>query len=64
MAAFFQTTPIWVYAVIIGIIASGYLSFKFSLEEKRVEQKWIEQEGEVYMKRIEAERARRKQLPE
>lgn len=56
---FILTSPWWVFVVIIGIIMSGYLAIKYSLEEKRLEDEWIESEGNVYIRRMEEERERR-----
>ncbi|GAE25881.1 putative uncharacterized protein YhaL [Halalkalibacter wakoensis JCM 9140] len=58
--AFLLSSPWWVYFVLAGIVLSGYLSVKYSLEDKRTEQEWIENEGNIYMKRLEEERERRK----
>lgn len=52
-------SPWWVYLVLIGIFLSGYLSFKYSLEDKQVEKEWIEQEGNVYIERIQQEKEAR-----
>jgi hypothetical protein len=54
------SSPWWVYFVLAGIVYSGYLSVKYSLEDKRTEQEWIENEGKIYMNRMEEERERRK----
>ncbi|MDV2686267.1 sporulation YhaL family protein [Alkalihalophilus lindianensis] len=52
-------SPWWVYFVIAGILLSGYLSVKYSKEEREFEQEWIEKEGNVYMERLAEEKARR-----
>ncbi|MFC0561779.1 sporulation YhaL family protein [Halalkalibacter alkalisediminis] len=53
------SSPWWVYFVLAGIVYSGYLSVKYTLEDKRTEQEWIENEGNVYIARMEEEKERR-----
>jgi Na+/glutamate symporter len=48
--------PIWVYAVVAGIIISAIMAVKTGREERVLELQNIEKEGEVYMKRIEGEK--------
>ncbi|WP_017728684.1 sporulation YhaL family protein [Halalkalibacterium ligniniphilum] len=52
-------SPWWVYFVLAGIVLSGYLSLKYTIEDQQIEKKWIEKEGEVYMTRIEEARERK-----
>ncbi|MCL1630702.1 sporulation YhaL family protein [Sporolactobacillus sp. CPB3-1] len=52
----------WVYLVVAGIIFSGYQAFNLSKQEREVDDEWIEQQGNVYMKRINAEKKRRQDL--
>ncbi|ERN54942.1 sporulation YhaL family protein [Bacillus marmarensis] len=59
IGAVLLASPWWVYFVIGGILLSGYLSMKYSREEREFEQEWIEKEGNVYMERLAEERARR-----
>ncbi|KMJ55001.1 hypothetical protein AB685_29565 [Bacillus sp. LL01] len=59
MGAALLASPWWVYFVIAGILLSGYLSVKYSKEEREFEQEWIEKEGNVYMERLAEEKARR-----
>ncbi|OIJ11904.1 SigE-dependent sporulation protein [Anaerobacillus arseniciselenatis] len=49
-------SPWWVYIVVGGIIVSGYLSYKYTKEDKQIEDRWIEQEGEVFMEPIRKRR--------
>ncbi|RYL94503.1 sporulation YhaL family protein [Sporolactobacillus sp. Y61] len=49
----------WVYLLLAGILFSGYQAFSFSRQDKEVDQEWVETQGNVYMKRIEAEKQRR-----
>jgi len=53
--------PWWVFGVIILIFFSGYMAFRTSLAEKRLDDHYIEQEGQIYMDRIEAERRQREE---
>ena len=61
MLSIVMQEPWWVYAVILGILVSGYLSIKYLLEDKRQEQAWIEQEGHVYMERLEEAKIKKEQ---
>lgn len=49
-------SPWWVYVLICGIVVSGYLSYKYTKEDKEMEHRWIEQEGEVFMDPIRKRR--------
>ncbi|WP_231686961.1 sporulation YhaL family protein [Bacillus sp. JCM 19034] len=51
-------SPWWVYLILIGIVISGYLAIKYTYEDYKEEQKWIEQEGNVYMERIKEKRGK------
>ncbi|MDQ0205309.1 sporulation YhaL family protein [Alkalicoccobacillus murimartini] len=53
LLAILAKDPWWVYVVMLGVIVSGYLSIKYLLEDRRQEQAWIEQEGHVFMERLE-----------
>ncbi len=52
--------PFWVHVVIVGIVLSGYFAIKTTIEEKKVENEWIEQEGQVYIDRINEAREKKK----
>ncbi|MDQ0224269.1 sporulation YhaL family protein [Metabacillus niabensis] len=54
--------PWWIYVCIIGILVSGYMAFKTAREDKKVDQEFIEKEGQVFLERIEQERQRRKAM--
>ncbi|MGA9287385.1 MAG: sporulation YhaL family protein [Anaerobacillus sp.] len=58
----FSSFPWWLYFVLAGIIYSGYKTMQLTAEEKRVDQIHIEEEGRVYVERMEEERERRKQI--
>ena len=64
LGMFLFSSPWWVYVVMIGIVVSGYFSLKYTLEDKRYEQEWIESEGKVYLERMEAEKERRNHMKE
>ena len=53
--------PWWVYMMIIFIFFSGYMAFKAMRAEKKLEHQFIEQEGQVYMDRLEEARKLRRQ---
>ncbi|WP_370645899.1 sporulation YhaL family protein [Sporolactobacillus sp. STSJ-5] len=50
----------WVYLVVAGIIFSGYQAFNLSKQDKEVDEEWVEEQGNVYMKRMDAEKERRR----
>lgn len=56
------TIPIWIYAVVVGIVVSALMAIKTGREERKMEQESIEQEGEIYIKRLEREKERREEL--
>lgn len=51
----------WVYLVIAGILFSGYQAFTLSKKEEQEDTEWLEQQGNVYMRRMKAEKERRLQ---
>ncbi|MFE1245674.1 sporulation YhaL family protein [Fictibacillus sp. NPDC058756] len=57
VSEFFVMTPWWMYFVLSGIIYSGYRATTLFQEDRAIEQKVIEEEGKVYMKRLELARA-------
>lgn len=48
--------PIWLYFVIAGIFISAFMAIKTGRDERMAENAQIEQEGEVYMQRLESAR--------
>ncbi len=59
LGAVLLSSPWWVYFVLAAIIFSGYMSVKYTIEDRRLEQDWIEKEGHVYMERLEEEKQKR-----
>jgi Na+/glutamate symporter len=48
-----MTIPIWVYAVVVGIVISALMAIKTGREERMLEMENIEKEGEIYLTRLE-----------
>lgn len=48
--------PLWVYAVVAGIFFSAFMTIKTSRAEKKIDEEFIEQEGQIYIERMEKER--------
>ncbi|MFZ7945306.1 MULTISPECIES: sporulation YhaL family protein [Bacillaceae] len=57
-----MTIPIWIYAVVVGIVISAIMAIKTGREEREVERENIELEGEIYIKRLEREKEMREEL--
>ncbi|WP_100403365.1 sporulation YhaL family protein [Bacillus sp. FJAT-42315] len=51
-----MTFPIWMYVVVAGIFFSAFMTVKTSKAERKAEMDYIEQEGQVYIQRMEKER--------
>ncbi|MFC3040689.1 sporulation YhaL family protein [Virgibacillus xinjiangensis] len=51
----------WVYVVIFLIFFSGVMSYRAMQAERKLEEEAAEQEGKIYMERMEIERDRRRQ---
>ncbi|MED4227620.1 sporulation YhaL family protein [Neobacillus cucumis] len=54
--------PIWIYAVVAGIVISALMAIKTGREERQLEMESIEREGEIYLKRLEEEKEKREDL--
>jgi hypothetical protein len=54
-----MSIPIWVYAVVVGIVISAFMAIKTGREERSMELENIEKEGEIYLTRLEREKERR-----
>ncbi|WP_099157339.1 sporulation YhaL family protein [Virgibacillus ndiopensis] len=48
--------PWWVFMMILFIFLSGYMAYRAIRAEKRLEQQFIEREGNIFMERMEEER--------
>lgn len=53
--------PLWVFAVVVGIVISALMAIKTGREERLLEQENIEKEGEVYIHRLEREKELRQE---
>jgi len=53
--------PIWVFAAIGLIFFSGVMAFRAMRAERQLENQFIEKEGNIFIERMEAERAARSQ---
>lgn len=54
--------PWWVFMIIIFIFLSGYMAFRAMRAERKLEQQFIEKEGNVYMERMEEERKQKQHV--
>lgn len=52
--------PWWIYLCIVGIIYSGYMAFKTARQDRKLDEEFIEKEGQVFIERIEQERQKKK----
>jgi hypothetical protein len=53
--------PFWIWFVVAGIVVSAYMTIRTNREEKEMETKEAEQEGLIYLERMEEEKEKRKQ---
>lgn len=51
--------PLWVFIVILLVFFSGYMAFRTMQTDRKVDQEFIEREGEIYMERMRAEKERK-----
>lgn len=49
----------WVYFVLVGIIVSAIMVIKTGNEEKKMDETFIEKEGNIYIERMYEEKKRR-----
>ncbi|KZZ84669.1 MULTISPECIES: sporulation YhaL family protein [Bacillaceae] len=54
------TLPWWIYLCMGGVLFSGFKFVTLTREDIRTDEEFIEQEGQIYLERIKAERERRK----
>ncbi|RFU62265.1 sporulation YhaL family protein [Bacillus sp. V59.32b] len=52
--------PIWIWAVLAGIIVSAVMAVRTARQEREVEDEFIEQEGQKYIERMKEEKERKK----
>lgn len=48
--------PLWVFIVILLVFISGYMAFRAIYAEKKLDQQFIEQEGQIYIDRMSKEK--------
>ena len=58
------TLPFWVYLVVMGIFFSGFMAIRTGQKEREIDDVYIEKEGQVYIRRMEVEREKRKKINE
>lgn len=51
--------PWWVFMMILFIFFSGFMAFRAMRAEKKLEQQFIEREGNVYIERMREEQRKR-----
>lgn len=56
-----MTIPIWVFAIVFGIIISAVMAIRTGREESKLEMENIEREGEIYIGRLEREKEKREE---
>ncbi|OIK12373.1 SigE-dependent sporulation protein [Bacillus sp. MUM 116] len=54
-----MSIPLWVFAVVAGIVISAIMAIKTGREERQLEMESIEKEGEIYLERLEKEKEKR-----
>ncbi|MGV3489024.1 MAG: sporulation YhaL family protein [Tuberibacillus sp.] len=61
MIAYIGDLPFWVVLVITGILISFWQFMKYSdsEEEEEADEKWIEEQGSVFIRRMQEEKERR-----
>ncbi|WP_100488938.1 sporulation YhaL family protein [Sporolactobacillus pectinivorans] len=55
-----ESVPWWIYLIIAGILFSGYQAFSLSRQDKEIDEEWNEQQGNVFIKRMNAEKEKRR----
>ncbi|WP_099353389.1 sporulation YhaL family protein [Fredinandcohnia onubensis] len=53
------TVPWFVYVALFGVLFSAYMVIRTSREDKKIEDSYIEQEGNVYIERMNSEKEKR-----
>ncbi|WP_453990623.1 sporulation YhaL family protein [Bacillus nitroreducens] len=54
------SVPWFVYVALFGVLFSAYMVIRTTREERKIEDSYIEQEGNVYIERMNDERERRR----
>ena len=54
-----SSIPWWVFVVLAFICFSGYMSFRAAQAERKLEQHFMEREGQIYMERMKQEQHER-----
>jgi hypothetical protein len=55
------TLPWWIYLVVVGIVSSGIMMVKTGKMDRKMQQFYIEREGQVFIERIKYEKEKRQQ---
>ncbi|MEH7238393.1 sporulation YhaL family protein [Bacillus sp. JJ1562] len=53
------SVPWFVYVALFGVLFSAYMVIRTSREERKIEDSYIEQEGNVYIERMNEEKEKR-----
>lgn len=51
--------PLWVFIVIVMIFFSGYMAFRTMQAERKLDEHFIEKEGQIYIDRMREEKERK-----
>ncbi|HET7616759.1 MAG TPA: sporulation YhaL family protein [Bacillales bacterium] len=57
--AFLTSIPWFVYLLMAGIVYCGYRFVSLSKEDHKADQQWIEQEGNIFIRRMNREKEKR-----
>lgn len=52
--------PWTAFVIILFIFFSGYMAYRSARSEKLIEEQFIEQQGKIYIERMEEEKKRRR----
>lgn len=52
--------PWWIVVIFLFICFSGYMAFRAMRAERKLEQQFIEREGQIFMERMREEKDRRR----
>ena len=56
------SVPWFVYILLAGIVISGYKFATLAWEDRKADREWIEGEGNVFIRRMEEEKERRRRI--